>query len=138
MKKKKIKKIFIKRQKEVKSDLYLEENFISRDETIKRSFYLVGIILLYITFKLAIFQPPQELVNSFMEDYNSKKDILKTSEPLKISINKKIIKTNKEFKILKSSFFNLDKSYEFFALIANTAMINKLKILSMKKIKKET
>ena len=138
MKKKKIKKIFIKRKQEVKSNLDLEVDFLSRDETIKRSLYLAGVILLYFIVKLTLFQPPQILVDSFIEDYNSKKDILTTSEPLKMVLNKNIIRADNELKNLKSSFFNLDKSYEFFALIANTAMINQLKILSMKKIKEET
>jgi len=54
-----------------------------------------------------------------------------------LGIYKKIFKVSKEFENLESLFFDLNKSHEFFTLIANTALINKLKILSMKKIKEE-
>ena len=138
IKRKKIKKIFIKKKKEPKFNLIFEENFTSRDETVKRVCYLSAVVLLFVIVQSTVFSPPQKLVNSFIDDYNSKNSILDTSEAIKLGLNNKIFNLSNEFKNLKSLFFDLDKSHEFFALIANTAMLNKLKILSMKKIKEET
>ena len=137
IKRKKIKKIFIKKKKEIKFDFISEDNLISRNETIKRFYYLGAIILIFIIVQSTLISPPQKLVNSFINDYNSKKAFLETSESMKLGINKKIFNLSKEFENLESLFFDLNKSHEFFTLIANTALINKLKILSMKKIKEE-
>tara|TARA_B110000971_G_C19799726_1_gene403701 strand:+ start:33 stop:713 length:681 start_codon:yes stop_codon:yes gene_type:complete len=137
--KRKIKKIFIRKKKEIIDNFIFDDEaeISSYKQTVRKVLILSVLIISFLITQYGVFAPTQKLVDGFMPDYQSKENLITTGKALKIGIKKKILNIENEYEILKASFFDLDKSNDFFTLIANTAMINQLKILSVNKISEE-
>ena len=139
-KKRKIKKIFIKRKKEITFTLNFDDeaDISTQKQTVRKVLILSVLIISFLITQYGVFGPTQKLVDSFASDYESKENLITTGKAMKLGMQKKTLQLEKDYQILKASFFDLDKSHEFFTLIANTAMVNQLKILSVNKISEES
>ncbi|MDC1280325.1 hypothetical protein N8Z07_03335 [Pelagibacteraceae bacterium] len=138
-KKRKIKRIFIQKKKEINFNFSFDDEaeISTQKQTIRKILILSVLTISFLITQYGVFSPTQKLVDGFVADYESKENLITTGKAIKIGIQKKTLELEKDYKILKESFFDLDKSHEFFTLIANTAMVNQLKILSINKVGEE-
>lgn len=138
-KKRKIKKIFIKKKKGITFNFNFDDEakILTQKQTVRKTLILSVLSISFLITQFGVLAPTQNLVDSFVSDYESKENLITTGKAIKIGLQKKTLSLEKEYNNLKKSFFDLDKSHEFFTLIANNAMVNQLKILSINKVSEE-
>ena len=128
-KNKKIKKIVRIKKKPILFS-FEEDSIVLSNKSINIKLFTLSIVIFAFVFvKTTVFNPVEKQLK------NQKKILIKNGELIKISLEKKKKEFELNFNEKKASFFDVKESDKFFDLLANTALINQLKIKSIKKIK---
>ena len=136
-KNKKIKKIVRIKKRPLLFSFEEDSILLSNKSRNIKLFILPIIIFTFILVKMTVFNPVEKYARSIISDLNEKKNLIQNGKLVKTSLEKKKKDSGLSLIEIKDSFFDIKESDKFFDLIANTALINKLKIKSIKKIKEE-
>ena len=114
-----------------------DNKILSSNNTYRKSFVLFILIASFLFVQSQVFSPTQQLVDNFRSDYESKETLIQNGTKVKKGLIVQSKKFKEEYKELKNIFFKIGKSHEFFTLIANSAINNQLKIVSIQKVSEE-
>ena len=129
----KIKKI-VRIKKKQKVYNFSDDTEILLSNTIYRKLFMLFVLIAaFLVVYVQVFSPTQNLVNSFNSDFQSKENLIQNGKRVKAGLVVQSKKYEEEYKIIKNTFFKRNENYEFFTLIANSAINNQLKIISMQK-----
>ena len=136
-KNKKIKKIVRIKKKPLMFSFEEDSILLSNKSIIIKLFTLSSLVIAFLVVKLAVFSPVDSHLKTVINDLNEKKTLIESGQRIKISLENNTKKYISDYEKIKGSFFDTKESDKFFDLIANTALVNQLKIKSIKKIKEE-
>jgi len=135
---KKIKKI-IRIKKRPLLFSFEEDSILLDNKLINIKLFILSIMIFaFVLVKMTVFNPIEVLSLSIVNDLKEKKNLIQIGETIKVSLEKKKKEFELSFNEKKKSFFDIKESDKFFDLIANTALINQLKIKSIKKLKEDS
>ena len=135
MMKKKIKKIVRLKKKPLIFNFEEDTVLLSNKPKYKKLFSLLILIVTFLFVKMGVFSPIDKQLNNVIGDLNQKKTLTESGLKIKLSLEKNIKESETNYEIIKNTFFNVEESDKFFDLIANKALVNQLKIQTIKKLK---
>tara|TARA_B110000285_G_C14803545_1_gene458634 strand:- start:31 stop:699 length:669 start_codon:yes stop_codon:yes gene_type:complete len=135
MMKKKIKKIVRLKKKPLIFNFEEDTVLLSNKPKYKKLFSLLILIVTFLFVKIGVFSPIDKQLNNVIGDLNQKKTLTESGLKIKLSLEKNIKESETNYEIIKNTFFNVEESDKFFDLIANKALVNQLKIQTIKKLK---
>lgn len=133
--KKKIKKIVRLKKKPLIFNFEEDTVLLSNKPKYKKLFSLLILIVTFLFVKIGVFSPIDKQLNNVIGDLNQKKTLTESGLKIKLSLEKNIKESETNYEIIKNTFFNVEESDKFFDLIANKALVNQLKIQTIKKLK---
>ena len=133
----KIKKIVRVKKKQKVYNFDDDTKILSSENTYRKTFMLFILVAAFLVVHFQVFSPTKTMVKNFTSDYQAKETLIKNGKKVKAGLIVQSKKFEEEYKELKNTFFKLDKSHEFFTLIANSAINNQLKIVAIQKVNEE-
>jgi len=132
---KKIKKIVRIKKKPLIFNFEEDTILLSNKPKYKKLFTLLVLIMAFSIVKMGVFSPTEKNLKVIINDLNQKKTLTESGQKIKLSLENNIKKSEADYEELKNTFFDIKESDKFFDLIANKALVNQLKIQTIKKIK---
>ena len=132
---KKIKKIVRIKKKPLIFNFEEDTILLSNKPKYKKLFTLLVLIMAFSIVKMGVFSPTEKNLKVIINDLNQKKTLTESGQKIKLSLENNIKKSEADYEELKNTFFDIKESDKFFDLIASKALVNQLKIQTIKKIK---
>ena len=132
---KKIKKIVRIKKKPLIFNFEEDSILLSNKPKYKKLFTLLILIMAFSFVKMGVFSPTEKNLKVIINDLNQKKTLTESGQKIKLSLENNIKKSEADYEELKNTFFDIKESDKFFDLIASKALVNQLKIQTIKKIK---
>ena len=132
---KKIKKIVRIKKKPLIFNFEEDTILLSNKPKYKKLFTLLILIMAFSFVKMGVFSPTEKNLKVIINDLNQKKTLTESGQKIKLSLENNIKKSEADYEELKNTFFDIKESDKFFDLIASKALVNQLKIQTIKKIK---
>ena len=132
---KKIKKIVRIKKKPLIFNFEEDTILLSNKPKYKKLFTLLILIMAFSFVKMGVFSPTKKNLKVIINDLNQKKTLTESGQKIKLSLENNIKKSEADYEELKNTFFDIKESDKFFDLIASKALVNQLKIQTIKKIK---
>ena len=132
---KKIKKIVRIKKKPLIFNFEEDTILLSNKPKYKKLFTLLILIMAFSFVKMGVFSPTEKNLKAIINDLNQKKTLTENGQKIKLSLENNIKKSEADYEELKNTFFDIKESDKFFDLIASKALVNQLKIQTIKKIK---